>query len=100
VDCILWLAELKSYSRVRRKFNQVHPNKTAPICSSVKLWDKRLKETGSVLGQHGPPRFTVSQDASRACENCFPVRWCTTSFLPSCSCLSDMEFPDHWIRSR
>jgi hypothetical protein len=26
--------------------------------------------------------------ASCPCANSFPVRWCTTSLLPSCSCLS------------
>jgi hypothetical protein len=29
VDCILWLAELKSYTCVRHKFNQVYPNQTS-----------------------------------------------------------------------
>jgi hypothetical protein len=47
VDCILWLAQLKSYARVRRKFNQVCPNQTAPIYRSAMCWDKLLEETGN-----------------------------------------------------
>jgi hypothetical protein len=44
LDCVLWLAELKSYTNVRHKFNHVHPNQTAPIYGSVMRCDKRLKD--------------------------------------------------------
>jgi hypothetical protein len=62
VKCVLLLSELKSYTHVRSKFNQVDPDETAPIYRSVVRWNKRLKETGSVLRQHGPARHTASQD--------------------------------------
>jgi len=32
VDSALWLAELKPYTRVRRKFNQVYPNQKYLWC--------------------------------------------------------------------
>jgi hypothetical protein len=51
------------------QFNHVYPNHTAPIYRYVKLWDKRLKETGGA-----PPHFSRRAHA----------------FL-------DREFPDLWI---
>jgi len=51
VDFVLWLAEMSSYTRIRRKFNQVHPKQRAPIYRSTMRWDKRLKETGSVMSR-------------------------------------------------
>jgi len=62
LDCVLWLAELTSHTRVWLKFNQVYTNQTAPIYRSVMRWDKGLEQTGSVLRQHGLPRRTVSQE--------------------------------------
>jgi hypothetical protein len=61
VDCVLWVAELKSYSHLRHKFNQVCQKQTAPFCRSVMRRDKHLKETGSFMQQYGPPRRAVSQ---------------------------------------
>jgi hypothetical protein len=78
VVCILWLVELKSYIHVWHKFNEVYPKQTALICRSVMHWDKHLKETGSVL----------CHTIQCSCGNGFPVRWCTTSHVWPCSCLS------------
>jgi len=36
MDCVQWLTELKSYSCVRRKFNQVCPNRTAQIYLQIR----------------------------------------------------------------
>jgi hypothetical protein len=55
VDFVLWLAELKSYTRVRRKINQVYLNQTTLIYRSGVRWGKRLKEVGSVMRQYEPP---------------------------------------------
>jgi hypothetical protein len=55
MNCVLWLAGLKSYKRC--KFNQAYPNKTVPI----QIWNKRLKERDSVLRQHGPPHRVMSK---------------------------------------
>jgi len=62
VDCILWLAELKSYTCIQCNFNQVYLNQRALIYRSVMHWDKCLKETGSDLQQHGLSYHMVSQD--------------------------------------
>jgi hypothetical protein len=47
VDCVLWLAELKSVSRVQRKIRLEHGG-SAPSYNSIIKWDSRLRETGSV----------------------------------------------------
>jgi hypothetical protein len=74
VDCVLWLVELKSYTRVRPKFNQLYRNQPVPIYRSVMRWDKCLKRTGSVLRQHGPPHHTVSQDNVEGIREAFQRR--------------------------
>jgi len=43
VYCILWQAQLISYTYIRCKFNHVFLNQTAPIYRSVMCWDKHLK---------------------------------------------------------
>jgi hypothetical protein len=55
VDCALWLPEPKSYTYIRRKFNQVHSIQKSPICRSDMRWGKRLKGTGSSWQQHCVP---------------------------------------------
>jgi len=37
--------EPKSYTCIRRKFNQVHPNQTAPVYRSAMLWDNMGRNT-------------------------------------------------------
>jgi len=44
-------------------FNQVYFIRTERIYRFVMRWDKRLKETGSVLWHHGPPHRTVSEES-------------------------------------
>jgi hypothetical protein len=48
VDCVLWLTELKSVTRVPRKFRLVHGG-SAQSYSSIKKWDRRLREKLEVL---------------------------------------------------
>jgi len=60
VDCILLLADLKSYTHVQHKLNQVCSNKTVLIyrCHVVGQVSKR---DPSVLQQHGLPCHIISQ---------------------------------------
>jgi hypothetical protein len=48
VDCVLWV-ELKPYTHVLCKFNQLYLNQTAMIYRSVMCLDMCLKETGNVV---------------------------------------------------
>jgi transposase len=65
VDCFLWLAELKSVTRVQRKFRLEHGG-SAPSYNSIMKWDRRLRENGSVSNQKSPGRpRTSSEDEER-----------------------------------
>jgi len=39
--------------------------------ADVMHWNKRLKETGSVLRQHGPPRLMLSKDSVKRIREAF-----------------------------
>ena len=52
VNCVLWLAELKSTVAVQRKF-RIEYNKEPPHRNTIVKWMKKFKETGSV---HDKPR--------------------------------------------
>jgi hypothetical protein len=60
VQCVLWLAELKSVSRVQRRARRewkVDP----PTRKSIYEWEKTLRETGSLIshaGKHPKQRVT------------------------------------------
>jgi hypothetical protein len=47
--CILWLEEFKSYTNVWQMFSMVNPNHTPPIYTTVKTWDKCLKQKWSFM---------------------------------------------------
>ena len=47
VNCVLWLAELKSTIAVQRKF-RVEYNKEPPHRNTITKWMKNFKETGSI----------------------------------------------------
>ena len=47
VNCVLWLAELKSTVAVQRKF-RIEYNKEPPHRNTIAKWMKKFKETDSV----------------------------------------------------
>ena len=49
--CALWMAELGSPDKARRKFYRENGRKRAPHRSSVKRWYEQLKNTGFVVSQ-------------------------------------------------
>jgi hypothetical protein len=65
VNCLLWLAELKRISVVRRRFT-THYRKAAPHRNSISIWMQKLKETGSMNDrlQNGKPRLDKETVAS------------------------------------
>jgi len=72
VDYILSLVELKSYTHVQHKFNQVYQDQTAQISRPMMHWNRHLTETGSVLQQHGLGQCgmnmqSISQRLSQVC---------------------------------
>ena len=52
VRCVLWLAELKSVTRVQRRARREW-NVDPPTCKSIYEWDKTLRETGSLFSHAG-----------------------------------------------
>lgn len=52
VKCVLWLAELKSVTRVRRRF-RLEFNVDPPTSKSILQWDRTLKATGTLIPQTG-----------------------------------------------
>ena len=65
VNCVLWLAELKSTVAVQRKF-RIEYNKEPPHRNTIAKWMKKFKETGSV---HDKPR-SVFCELPRFFVNC------------------------------
>jgi hypothetical protein len=62
---------LESYSGARRKFDQTYPNQGPPIYKTVTRWDEHLGETGSVLEQNWPLRYTMTQDNAERIRELF-----------------------------
>ena len=67
VNCVLWLAELKSTVAVQRKF-RIEYNKEPPHRNTIAKWMKKFKETGSVHDKPRSGRPCVS-DVFRELEN-------------------------------
>jgi len=60
VQCVLWLAELKSVTHVQRRARREW-NVDSPTCKSIYEWDKTLREAGSLIshaGKHPKQRVT------------------------------------------
>jgi len=60
VQCVLWLAELKSVTHVQRRARREW-NVDPPTRKSIYEWDKTLRETGSLIshaGKHPKQRVT------------------------------------------
>ena len=62
VQCVLWLAKFESVIKVQRKYKREFKEK-APCSISINKWDKKLKETGSLLDRKRSGRPSIS-DAS------------------------------------
>ncbi|PSN39794.1 hypothetical protein C0J52_19451 [Blattella germanica] len=61
-QCVLWLAELKSVTRVQRLVRRTW-KVDAPGHKSIHNWDRTLKATGSLLPQTGKhPKVSVSKE--------------------------------------
>jgi hypothetical protein len=52
VQCVLWLAELKSVTRVQRRATKEW-NVDPPTRKSIYDWDKTLREMGSLVSHAG-----------------------------------------------
>jgi len=62
VQCVLWLAELKSGTRVERRARREW-NVDPPTRKSIYEWDKTLRETGSLISQAGKhPKQHVTEE--------------------------------------
>jgi hypothetical protein len=62
VQCVLWLAELKSVTGVQRCARREW-NVYRPTCKSIYEWDKTLRETGSLISHAGKhPKEDVTRD--------------------------------------
>jgi hypothetical protein len=49
VQCVLWLAELQSLLAVLHRFRTQYGHQP-PTRKSIRLWDNKLRYTGSLLG--------------------------------------------------
>ena len=70
VNCVLWLAELKSVTAVRRRY-QSHYGKAAPHRNTIENWMKKFKETGSVNDRPRSGRPSISLEAVTDVERAF-----------------------------
>ena len=70
VNCVLWLAELKSTVAVQRKF-RIEYNKEPPHRNTIAKWMKKFKETGSVHDKPRSGRPCVSDESVASIENSF-----------------------------
>ena len=62
VQCVLWLAELKSVTRVQRRARRKW-NVDPATCKSMYEWDKTLRETESLISHTGKhPKQHVTEE--------------------------------------
>jgi chorismate-pyruvate lyase len=57
VQCVLWLAELKSVTRIQRRARK-ECNVDPPTRKYIYEWDKTLRETGSLVSHAGKQHVT------------------------------------------
>ena len=65
VQCVLWLAKFESIVRVQRQYRRVY-GVNPPDQIQIRRWDKKLKETGSLLRAPNPGRPSVSVETAEA----------------------------------
>ena len=64
VNCVLWLAELKSLPAVQNRFT-AHYNKDAPDEILITNWMKRFKETGCITDRMTPEKTGMFVELQR-----------------------------------
>jgi hypothetical protein len=62
VDCVLWLTELKSPTRVQLKFRIAYWA-LAPSYNSINKWDRSSNETGIIVNHKSPGRPRTYNEA-------------------------------------
>jgi hypothetical protein len=71
VQCVLWLAELKSVTHVQRRARREW-NVDPPTCKSVYEWDKTLREMGSLISHAGKhPKQHVAEETVECVHESF-----------------------------
>ena len=70
VQCVLWLAKFDSIIRVQREYRRVYGVKP-PHHKQIYHWDKKLKETGSLLPAGRPGRPSVGPETVEAIREIF-----------------------------
>ena len=70
VQCVLWLAELKSVTCVQRRAKRER-NVDPPTRKSIYEWDKTLRETGSLISHTGkhPKQHVTEKTVDRVRES-------------------------------
>jgi hypothetical protein len=70
VQCVVWLAELKSVTRVQRRARREW-NEDPPTGKCIYEWDKTLRETGSLISHAGkhPKQHVTEETVDRVCES-------------------------------
>jgi transposase len=70
VQCVLRLAKFESVTPVRREYRRVF-NEEPPHENNIRRWDKKLKETGSLLDKKLSGRPSVSDESVEAIRTSF-----------------------------
>jgi hypothetical protein len=65
VQCVLWLTELQSLTAVQRRLRTQY-GREHPIRESIRLWDNKLRTTGSLLRAKSPERHGILKEMSIA----------------------------------
>ena len=70
MQCVLWLVELKSVTRVQRRARREW-NVDSPTCKSIYEWDKTLREAGSLISHAGkhPQQHVTEETMDRVRES-------------------------------
>jgi hypothetical protein len=61
VQCVLWLAELQNLSAVQRRFRTQYRCQP-PTWKSFRLWDNKLRSTGSQFRIKSPGQTGTSEE--------------------------------------
>jgi hypothetical protein len=70
VKCVLWLAKFESVTQVRREYRHVF-NEEPSHESSIRHWERGLKEMGSLLDKQHSGRASLSDESVENIQNTF-----------------------------
>lgn len=70
VNFVLWHAELKSITAVKRRFT-AHYRKDAPHRNSINNWMKKFKETGSMNDKQRSGRPQINEESVTVVQEAF-----------------------------